>query len=216
MQYSGCARSRRAVLLRRRVESRQRARGQVLKRNQRELALPELVLGEQERYEFAVLATSLALEPLALAQLYRDRADVENLLDELKNQWGLGRFVTRALKRTRIMVCLNALFYNWWSLFVRLIDPESRREARTSRSLMMDGVGRVLKHSRQTTLLPTIAHSATGGLLAAFTGLTRFLRELQNAPQLTAVERWCRILGPALQEYFRGRVPKPPPGLLPA
>ena len=164
LQFSGCARSWRAVLLRRRVESRQRARGQALKRNQRELALPELVLGEQERYEFAVLATSLALEPLALAQLYWDRADVENLLDELKNQLGLGRFLTRALKRTRIMVCLNALFYNWWSLFVRLIDPESRREARTSRSLMMDGVGRVLKHSRQTTLLPTIAHSATGGL----------------------------------------------------
>ena len=108
---------------------------------------------------------------------------MENAFDELKNQWGWGGLVTRNLKRTRIMVRLNALFYNWWSLFVRLIDLESRLEARTGRPLLMDGVARVKRHSRQTTLLLTIAHSATGGMRAAFAAMTRFLREIQNAPQ---------------------------------
>ena len=166
-----------------------------------------------------MLVTSLGWEPLTLAQLYRDRADVENAFDELKNQWGWDGFVTQDLNRTRIMVRLNALFYNWWSLFVRMIDPESRREARTSRPQMMEGVARVTRvtrHGRQTTLLLTIAHSASVHLREAFVAMTRFLRELQNAPQLTAVERWCKILGRALRKYFRGRVPNPPPGLMPA
>jgi len=33
----------------------------------------------------------------AFAQLYRDRADCENSFDELKNQWGWGRFTTQRL-----------------------------------------------------------------------------------------------------------------------
>ncbi len=122
-----------------------------LKRKQLELGFRQIVLGEQERYEYTVLVTSLAFEPLTVAQLYRDRADAENAFNELKKQWGWGGFGTRDRKRTRIRVRLNALFFNWWSLFVRLIDPESRREARTSRPLLMDGVARVTRHSRQTT-----------------------------------------------------------------
>jgi hypothetical protein len=39
-------------------------------------------------YEYAVLVTSLTHEILALAQHYRNRADVENNFDELKNQCG--------------------------------------------------------------------------------------------------------------------------------
>ncbi len=62
-----------------------------------------------------------------------------NAFDELKNRWAWGGFVTRGLKRTSIMVHLNALFYNWWSLFARLIEPGSRQEAKTSRPLMMEG-----------------------------------------------------------------------------
>jgi hypothetical protein len=41
-------------------------------------------------WEFAALVTSLDAEVLTLGQLYRDRADRENDLDELKNQWVWG------------------------------------------------------------------------------------------------------------------------------
>ena len=50
-------------------------------------------------WEYAVLVTSLRLDALAMAQLYRDRADAENSFDELKNQWGWGGFTTQDLDR---------------------------------------------------------------------------------------------------------------------
>ena len=62
---------------------------------------------------------------------------------KLKNPCGLGGVVTRDQKPARIMVRTKALFFEWWSLFARLVEPGSRREAQTSRPLMMEGVGRV-------------------------------------------------------------------------
>ena len=46
---------------------------------------------DNEIWEYAALVTSLDNEILTLGQLYRDRADAENVFDELKNQLGLGR-----------------------------------------------------------------------------------------------------------------------------
>lgn len=40
-------------------------------------------------WEYAVLVTDVAYPLESIAQLYRDRADAENALDELKNQGGL-------------------------------------------------------------------------------------------------------------------------------
>jgi len=60
-------------------------------------------------YEYMVLVTNTT-EPLPLlAQLYRDRADCENVFDEIKNQWGWAGFVTRDLERRRRMARLIAL-----------------------------------------------------------------------------------------------------------
>ena len=58
--------------------------------------------------------------------------------------------------------------------------------------------------NRHVTLLLTIAYSAAAVLRASFVALVRFLRDLQNAPQLTRVERWYQILARALLTYFRG------------
>jgi hypothetical protein len=69
--------------------------------------------------------------------LYRDRADCENVFDELKNQWGWGGFTTQDLHRCRLLAGTVVLVYNWWSLFTRLADPEHHREALTSRPLLL-------------------------------------------------------------------------------
>jgi len=45
-----------------------------------------------------------------------------------------------------------ALAYNGWSLFVRLANPEARREAITSRPWRMSSVGRRTEHAGQTTI----------------------------------------------------------------
>ena len=78
------------------------------------------------RYEYAVLVASTAHEILTLAQLYRERADAENNLDELKHQWGWGGFTTQDLARCRLMVRMVALVYHWWTLYVRLAHPHQK------------------------------------------------------------------------------------------
>ena len=47
--------------------------------------------GPAPEYEYQVLATNLGEEILSVADLYRQRADAENVYDELKNQWGSRR-----------------------------------------------------------------------------------------------------------------------------
>ena len=49
---------------------------------------------------------------VGLAQFYRDRADVENCFEELKNQWGWGGFTTKDVERSQTMARLVALIYN--------------------------------------------------------------------------------------------------------
>jgi len=49
-------------------------------------------------YEYSVLVTSLESELVTVVQHYRDRADCENVFDEIKNQWGWGGFTTHDLK----------------------------------------------------------------------------------------------------------------------
>lgn len=88
-----------------------------------------------EIYEYAILVTSLDEGILSIGQLYRDSADAENVFDELKNQWGWGGYTAKDLKRCRLVARSLALVYNWWSLFVRMIEPDGHMEAITSRPL---------------------------------------------------------------------------------
>ena len=62
---------------------------------------------------------------------YAERADCENVLDELKNQWGLSGFTTKDLKRCKVMARLTALVSNWWNVFIRIAEPTEHMEALT-------------------------------------------------------------------------------------
>jgi len=167
-------------------------------------------------WEFAVLVTSLDLEVRSLAQLYRDRADSENLFDELKNQWGWAGFTTRDFGRSQHMARLIALVYNWWTLFVRLADPDHHREAITSRPLLLHGVARQTRHAGQTRLTVTSSHGRRDRVVQALRTIAAFFAELQQtAEQLTLAERWSRILSYALRKYLHGRQLRSPPWLNP-
>jgi len=82
----------------------------------------------------------MAFAAETIARLYRERADAENIYDELKNQWGWNGFTTRKLAPCRLMANMVALVYNWWHLYVRLYDAEHHREAITSRPALLGGV----------------------------------------------------------------------------
>jgi hypothetical protein len=143
-------------------------------------------------YECAVLVTNTGYEILGLGQLYRDRADAENAFDELKNQWGWGGFTTHDLHRCQLSARAVALIYNWWSLFVRLANPQARREAITSRPWLMSSVGRRTEHAGQTTITLTGQHADFGKARAALMRVSALLQSwaARAAEQLNVTTVW--------------------------
>ena len=143
--------------------------------------------------------------------------DIENNYDELKNHWGWGGFTTHDLRRCRLMAGIVALVYNWWSLFVRLADPDHHREVITSRPLLLHAVARQSRHAGQTRITVSSMHAKAGSAARALRKIAAFFAELwRTAEQLSTPERWCRILSRALIKYLKGRVLKPPGRFLPA
>jgi hypothetical protein len=215
LRLTGWSRHRRIVILRRRVE-RSLALAERDDAGQLRLSFAEVGDGS-EVWEYAVLVTSLGNEILSIGQLYRDRADCENVFDELKNQWGWGGFTTSDLKRCRLMAGLVALFFNWWNLFVRLADPNHHREAITSRPLLLQAIGRQTRHAGRTTVTITSSHGEHHRARKALTRIAGFFNALRKtAEQLTPLERWYRILSEALKKFLRGRKLIPPRQLSPA
>jgi hypothetical protein len=205
LRLEGWSRHRRIVILRRRLERSLALSGRD-DAGQLRLSFVEIEAGG-EVWEYAVLVTSLADEILSVGQLYRDRADCENVFDELKNQWGWGGFTTRDLKRCRLMTGLVALFFNWWNLFVRLADPNHHREAITSRPLLLQAIGRRTSHAGRTTVTITSSHGEHHRARKALTRIAGFFATLRKtAEQLTPLERWYRILSEVRIPILSGRV----------
>ncbi len=201
LQLQGWSRSRRVIVLRRSVGA---TVGPVAG-NQRLLDWPGGTVATPE-YEYAVLVTSLKDGVLTVAQLYRDRGDAENNFDELKNQWGWAGFTTRDLYRCQVMARHIALIYNWWSLFVRLADPSLRREAITSRPLLLHAVAIQTRHAGQTVISVTPQHAEEPKIRRMLTELTQFLSGLKaTAEQLTTGDRWCRILSRIFRAVLDGK-----------
>lgn len=212
LKLSGWAKERRVIILRR-PPSGDVAISRKWK-DQLELGFVETA-GPVKRYEYAVLATTLQDEILTIAQHYRDRADAENVFDELKNQWGWGGHTTRDPKRCRFMARIVALAYNWWSLFVRLAHPDRHLEAITSRPLLLHAVARKTSHQGQTTATITGTHAKSEKVQNALDRISRFLAMLKTtAEQLSSGERWRRILSRAFFKLLGGK-PLQAPDLLP-
>jgi hypothetical protein len=210
LQLQGWSRSRRVIILRRK-----------LARTPEDLALGQssqlfldwkgLFPVQGPVYEYAALVTSLTSEILTVAQLYRDRADMENNLDELKNQWGWCGYVTQDLLRCQIAARHIALIFNWWSLFVRLADPSKRREAITSRPLLLGAVARQTTHAGQVSITITPMHGKALQIREMLSTLSRFLTGLMEAAeQLTSGERWRRILAKIFERQLGGQPLKEP------
>lgn len=149
----------------------------------------------QDLYEYAVLVTSLEHQVLAMAQLYRDRAEAENIFDELKNQWGWTGFTTHDLRRCQILARTIVVIYNCWTLFTRLAIPNRHTEAMTSRPLLLNGVARQTTHGNQTTLTITSMHAQALAIRRALAAVSTFLQRVrQIAEQFTSAVRWTAVL----------------------
>ena len=214
IQLNGWSCKRRVVILRRRLKNKNRTnKSQTTKQKLLELEGGSLV--SEAVYEYVVLVTSMNWPLESLAKLYRERADMENIIDELKNQWGWGGYTTQDLKRCQIMAILVGLVYNWWSLYTRLIDDSQHHEAITSRPAMLNGVARQVEHSGQKTLKVSLMHASADKIRELLVVANRFIYKVkQVAQQFSQPERWKLILMRIFRRYLRGQVLLEPPSEL--
>ena len=180
LKLHGWNKSRRVIVLRRRIKG-----DIVLEGNAKQLPLFLEFEKPGIKYEYAILVTDLPHDILALAQLYRDRADSENSFDELKNQWGWGGYVTKDLKRSRYSALMVAIAYNWWSLFTRLANPKIKMEAITSRPFLLSGIGRKTSHAGQKYLTISSSHAKSAEARMMLENVSKMLHNWAiNAEQL--------------------------------
>jgi len=145
-------------------------------------------------WEYAVLVSSAAYGLTQIGQLYRDRADCENGFDEIKNQWGWGGYSTQDIERCALSARAVALIYNWWSWYVRLANPKSRLEAKTSRPKLLSAVGRLTTHSRINTIVLALTHEAANQIKAMIANVRAGARHVRGAaPQLAGRQRWYTL-----------------------
>jgi hypothetical protein len=212
VRLTGWSRRRATVVLRRRIAGKV-ALSAHDEAGQLRLSFAD-IQPDRELWEYQVLVTNMDLEPCAFGQLYRDRGDAENPFDELKNHRGWAGFTTHDLARCQLAAQLNALFYDWWNIFVRLAEPDWHREAITSRPLLMAAVATRSRHARRTTLRVASSHADARPAAKALAMVAGFLRELaKNAEQLTRVEKWRAILVRAFKAFLERSLAHPPPRL---
>lgn len=170
IQLSGWARSRRVVFAR-------SLQGQV----------PGDQAGEfwdRNKHEFAVYVTSLpdSFNGWNVQDLYRQRADVENVFDELKNQWGFSGFCAKSRATTELAARLTLLVYNLWVLFVRFIVPQKHTEAKKGRRWFLLIAARLVESGRQKEIQVSIRGGWAEQLKDGYTRLHDWIRT--TAPQL--------------------------------
>jgi len=209
IKLDGWEGKRRVIVLRRELKDNDKRKKKSKKTKQ--LYFPWITfpcIDEGEKYEYSVLVTSLKLEILTIAQLYRDRATCENNFDELKNQWGWAGFVTSDLKRSQIMSRIIAQVYNWWTLFVRWIDQDQHREVITSRPLMLYGVAREVRHAGQVKLKLTQMHGKGYKIKKHIQLINNFLHKIKMfAERLFSRSLiWRLILSEIFSPFLNGRI----------
>lgn len=201
LQLQGWTRKRRVII--------QRRRQQENKPNEEageQRSLPGLVIERDgPLWEYTALVTNWSeKDMLAIAQIYRDRGDCENLFDELKNQWGWRGFSTQDLKRSQLMARIVALIYNWWSIYTRAATGRRHGEAITTRPELQQGVARQTTHANQKRMTITSMHARARQLANKLAGFCEWLGAvIRGAEQLSGVDRWKRILR-GLFEKFAG------------
>jgi hypothetical protein len=223
LKLSGWSRARRVVLVRETPALAPLGENATRRRDRMQAALPGS--GEWKGAaapwsgKIAVLVTTLdrkAYPATSLARLYRERADAENIYDELKNQWGWGGFTTKQLAPCRLMANLVALIYNWWHLYVRLYDGEHHREAITSRPALLGGVARLIRHSGQRTVKVSLQHEKSNLITQAISIVSNNLHQLNSiAEQWTDKHRWALLLTHIFRHWLGGKWLGPVPPDLP-
>jgi hypothetical protein len=142
-------------------------------------------LFDEQKHELAVYITNLEAAQYSAWQvqaLYRERADAENVFDELKNQWGFNGFCSRKRRVSALAARLLLLVYNLWNLFLRLLEPARHVEAAGGRRWFLVIAARLVQSGRQKTLQVSVQGTWWQQLHDGYTRVCEWLST--TAPQL--------------------------------
>ena len=140
---------------------------------------------DEAQHEFEAYVTSLPAEQASawqVIELYRKRADTENVFDELKHQWGLDGFCCRQRSATALAARLGLLVYNLWHLFLRLLEPARHVESAGGRRWFLLIAARLVQSGRQKTLQVSVSGKWWKQLAAGYQRVCLWLAA--TAPQL--------------------------------
>jgi hypothetical protein len=142
---------------------------------------------DRNKHEFAVYVTNLPPEynGWQIQGLYRERADTENVFDELKNQWGFSGFCAKARATTELAARLLLMVYNFWVLFVRFIVPHKHTEAKRGRRWFLLIAARLVQSGRQKEVQVAIRGGWAEQLREGYLRLHEWIRT--TAPQFKTV-----------------------------
>lgn len=137
--------------------------------------------------DVAVYVTNLEKGDATLEQitlLYAQRADTENVFDELKNQWGFRGYCSGKAVVTEMAARLVLLTYNLWTLFTRLmgLNPGHHSEAVKSRRDFLLMAAQLVESGRQRTVKLAVKAEWWKVLKACYERLRTWLAT--TAPQL--------------------------------
>lgn len=146
----------------------------------------------RDRYAFDAYVTTLDVDEAncwQVVDLYRRRADCENLFDELKNQWGFAGFCSRKAAVTELAARLLVLFYNLWNLYSRLLEPSRHVEAANGRRWYLFVAARLASSGRQRHWRIAVSEQWWGELKSAYERVLRWIEstapQLERLPEMT-------------------------------
>jgi hypothetical protein len=139
--------------------------------------------------EFGAYVTNLTPEEAGtfqILELYRQRADAENVFDELKNQWGFAGFCAHQAAVSQGSARLLLLVYNLWSLFVRVLKNQGgHTEAIKSRYELLLIPAKLVFSGRRKIVKLAVGAKFASFLRQAYRRLLEWLD--RTAPQLRLI-----------------------------
>lgn len=119
------------------------------------------------------------------------------------------------MHRSELTARVVALVYNSRSWYLRAANPQARREALTSRPLLLAAVGRAVDTGGQTQVYLTLMHAEVGTIKKMIANIQAALAYVRRAAeQLPKLNRWRALVG-SICERITGQtvLPTPPPAL---
>lgn len=148
---------------------------------------PQGSLWPQCAEDFSAYVTNLPPEEadaFQIVQLYRQRADAENVFDELKNQWGFSGFCSQKAVVSQSSARMLLLVYNLWSLFVRVLKNQgTHTEAIKSRYELLLIPAKMIMSGRRKIVKLAVSNKFASFLKQAYRRLEEWLS--RTAPQLS-------------------------------